>query len=85
MKLRLLSAVLAIGAAGCAWVSLDPGAESVTVRDGDNVGACQRLGKTNTRTTERLGFLPRRPSKVEEELVALARNEAAASRQPWVT
>ncbi len=62
--------------AGCAWVPPEPGAEAVSVRDVDDLGACKRLGKTHTRTASGLGFIPRRPSRVEEDLVALARNDA---------
>jgi len=73
---RSLVLSLALGLSGCAWVSLDPGAESVSVRDADSLDGCQRLGKTHTNTVDSLGFIPRRQSKVEEELVRLARNEA---------
>lgn len=73
---RSLVSLVALVLAACSWVSLDPGAEAVTIRDSDSLGGCERLGKTHTRTTDGIGFLPRRPSKVEEELVALARNEA---------
>jgi len=72
----VLSLALGLGLSGCAWVSLDPGAESVSVRDADSLAGCERLGKTHTRTMDSIGFLPRRQSKVEEELVRLARNEA---------
>jgi len=73
---RVLVSVLCLGLAGCAWVSLDPGASVVTQRDADSVGNCKRLGKTHTQTLDGLGFIPRRPSRVEEDLLALARNEA---------
>ena len=73
---RLLVPVLCLGLAACSWVSLDPGAETVTQRDGDSLTDCKRLGKTHTQTLDGLGFLPRRPSRVEEDLLALARNEA---------
>ena len=76
MRMRVGSFLLLFGAAACSWVPLDPGAEAVSVRDTDGVASCQRLGKTHTRTSDGVGFIPRRPSKVEEELLSLARNEA---------
>jgi len=76
MKIRFLGALLAAGTLGCTWVALDPGAGGVAVRNAESVGACKRLGKTHTRTTDSVGFIPRRESAVEEELVRLARNEA---------
>ena len=63
-------------AAACAWVPLDPGAEAVAVRAAPEVGDCERIGKTNTRTLDTVGPVARREGKVEEELEALARNEA---------
>ena len=75
-KTRFLLAILAAASTACAWVPLEPGAKAVAIRDSDDVGACKRLGKTHTRTVRGLGFIPRRPSAVEEELASLARNEA---------
>jgi hypothetical protein len=77
MKRSLVSA-LALALAGCAWVSLDPGADAVTVRHAESLGGCERLGKTHTNTLDSVGFIPRRPSSVEEELLTLARNEAVS-------
>jgi hypothetical protein len=79
LRTRPVLALLAAAslAGGCTWVPLDPGAEAVTVRDADDAArSCERLGKTHTRTSDGLGPIPRRPSAIEEELVALARNEA---------
>lgn len=73
---RVLVSVLCLGLAACAWVSPEPGAEAVTQRDVDSVGECKRLGKTHTQTLDGVGFIPRMPSQIEEDLLALARNEA---------
>ena len=73
---RFLVPVLAVALAGCSWVSLSPGADAVRVRDVDSLTGCTRLGKTHTRTKANVGFILRRKSAVEEELVSLARNEA---------
>ena len=73
---RSLALSFALGLSGCAWVSLDPGAEAVTLRKADSLAGCERLGKTHTRTLDSLGFIPRRQSTVEKELRTLARNEA---------
>jgi hypothetical protein len=66
----------ALGLSGCAWVSLEPGAEAVSVRDSGYLAGCERLGKTHTRTTDSLGFIPRRQTTIDQELERLARNEA---------
>lgn len=66
--------VLLLGA--CSWVPLKPEAEQVRVRAEGDVSGCERLGKTHTRTLERVGPFPRRERKILEELEALARNEA---------
>ena len=52
-KTRTWLALAAALSTGCAWVSLDPGAEAVSLRDSDSLGGCKRLGKTHTRTTRR--------------------------------
>ena len=77
MAVRKTSLVaLALLAPGCAWVSLERGAEAVSVRSAGQVEACERLGKTHTRTLERIGPIPRRQGPVGQELERLARNEA---------
>lgn len=63
---------------GCAWVPLSEGGESVRVLTEAGTQACERIGRTRSRTTEKVGFIPRRDAKVQEELERLARNEAAA-------
>ena len=69
--------VLWAAALGCAWVPLEPQAEAILVRAAGDVSGCERIGKTGTRTTDRIGPFARRESKVRQELEALARNEAA--------
>lgn len=75
-KRTILAVVLALQASGCAWVRLDAEAEAVRVREVGDVAACERLGKTHTRTLDEVGFIPRREKSVAEELSRLARNEA---------
>lgn len=60
----------------CTWVPLATQAEAVRVRREGDVAGCERIGKTNTRTLERVAFIPRREKKILEELESLARNEA---------
>ncbi len=78
MSRRTISAAVLGGllATGCTWVALGPRAEAVNVRAAGDVAGCKRLGKTHTRTLDKVGFIPRRGSKVEEELERLARQEA---------
>lgn len=72
----LATAAAVFVSTGCAWVSLEPRAEAVRVRAAGDVAGCKRLGKTHTRTLDRVVFIPRRDKSVREELERLARNEA---------
>jgi len=75
-RIVLVTSAAALLCGACAWVSLEPAAESVRVRSQGDVTGCERLGKTHTRTMDRIGFIPRRASRVHQELERLARNEA---------
>jgi hypothetical protein len=82
MKARTLPIACVLAAAlplaGCTWVPLTSGGETVRVVTDAGAEPCERIGRTRSRTTAKIGFIPRRDTKVAEELEALARNEAAA-------
>jgi hypothetical protein len=72
-----LIVLLALGAAGCAWVRLTPEGEDVRVASAGEVSACEKLGATHSKTSDRAGIFARNPRKIDEEVEFLARNEAA--------
>lgn len=79
-------AVLAVAAlaalagltAGCTWVDLTHEGRGVRVASAAEVAGCERLGATHSKTSDNVWIFARSDSKVEYELEALARNEAAA-------
>lgn len=62
----------------CTWVQLDTGAEAVQVRDSVDLSACTRLGRARAQTMDEVVTLNRSGSRMQQELITLARNEAAA-------
>lgn len=77
-RLAALTLALALPLVGCTWVSLSEGGEQVRVARADDVSGCERLGRTRSTTTHKVGFIPRSHDKVQEELESLARNETAS-------
>ena len=78
MNIRLLLSIpvlLALGA--CTWVPPTTQGRAVMLVKGTHVEHCQRLGATTTSVKYRIGPITRPESKVTEELVTLAKNEAA--------
>ena len=65
---------------GCSWVQPLPGADDVALMPFDAVQKCQRLGETNTQTLDKVGLLNRSEESIQEELIALAKNEAVRMR-----
>lgn len=75
ISLFLVISVLVVS--GCSWVTPSPEAQQVTVaKTAAVVSHCQRLGTTTVTTKAKLGFIPRAPKKIEQELVGLAKNSA---------
>lgn len=72
--IALLTGLLA--ASGCTWVQPLPGASGVTLVKAQHVGHCQSLGTTISQVKAQVGPIRRSESKVQEELVTLARNSA---------
>ena len=63
-------------AGGCTWVDSVPGASRVTLVGPQHVSQCQPLGTTTSQTKAQVGPVHRSESKVQEELLTLAKNSA---------
>jgi hypothetical protein len=61
---------------GCTWVKLTDGGAAVDQAALEQVGDCLLVGNVSTTTQDRV-LLERGRGKVAEELIVLARNEAA--------
>lgn len=75
MKSVLLLAVL--GLASCTWVKPTSRGDSVQLLTNADVVNCVKKGVTSSKTLSRIVFIPRNQHKVFNELVTLAKNEAA--------
>jgi hypothetical protein len=64
-------------ALACTWVKVTAGGEAVRVAKEGEVGGCETKGRTHAQTTDRVLVFARSPKTIEQELVSLARNEAA--------
>lgn len=76
---RLPAAILLTGllaASGCTWVQPAPGASRVTLVMPTHVSQCQSLGTTISQVKAQVGPVHRSESKVQEELLTLAKNSA---------
>ena len=74
--LLVLPALFIIGA--CQWVKPKPGAETVALVKHSVAQSCEKLGVTTVAVKNDIGPIKRKQSKVVDELLTLARNEAAA-------
>jgi hypothetical protein len=70
----MLTVILA--ASGCTWVDPVPGASRVTLVMPQHVSQCQPLGSTTSQVKAQVGPVHRSESKVQEELLTLAKNSA---------
>ena len=61
---------------GCTWVKLTEGGTTVSQATETDVANCQKVGIVSTHTRDQV-VVNRSDSKVREELLVLARNEAA--------
>lgn len=75
-RLQLLLPVLAL-AAGCSLLTLSEGGEGVRVATAAEVAACTGLGRTTASVLYEVGFIPRHPDAVQENVNVTARNSAA--------
>ncbi len=71
----LITAALALTAAGCTWVHMAPGAQAVRVVEGPPAG-CDKRGEVAVSVRDSVAFYERNDLRVRDELETLARNEA---------
>jgi hypothetical protein len=62
---------------GCTWVPLTDAGAGVNQATADQVAQCRHVGAVSASTQDKIG-VQRNRGKVGEELVVLARNEAAS-------
>ncbi len=79
---RIAGLVAVLGAPlfviGCTFVALEPEGERVEVAESaEQVEECQRVGRTRVTTAERVAFILRRDTAIEDDLDRLARNSGA--------
>ncbi len=75
-KLGVLITILTLMNA-CTWVQLTSAGEQVEIRAINQVPGCERLGRASSTTMDRLILVDRSTEAQREELITLARNEAA--------
>lgn len=63
--------------AACTWVKPDALSSRVNLAKPSEVTDCKRIGSTNVKTVGRIIVVPRSSAKVGDELVTLAKREAA--------
>lgn len=68
-----LSALLS----ACSWVKPIPQSYPVALLEPADIVNCVKKGVTHSKTLSKFLFVPRMDSKIEMELVTLAKNEAA--------
>ncbi len=61
----------------CTWVKLTALGEDVTLVQGETVQSCEKLGTTTSYIKHTIGPMDRSEDKVTNELVTLAKNQAA--------
>lgn len=77
-KYVAVTAVLAVvSLGGCTWVDYTEEGYAVTLAKPSLVENCESVGKATAEVPDNLGPFPRSDKKVREELVTLAKNEAA--------
>lgn len=72
----MLSALFGLMSA-CTWVQLSPEAANVYLRTASQVSECDRVGTANVNALSQIGFIDRSAARLQDELVDLAKNEAA--------
>lgn len=68
---------LVLGVSACTWVKPVEGADQVSLVKPNIVQACEEIGTATAQVKDKVGFVERRDSKVADELIMLAKNEAA--------
>lgn len=76
-KLTTLTIVSLLLSACGTWVQVTGPGELVSVASPAEVSACTRIGNSTSNALDKIGFIDRSGKKLQEELINLARNEAA--------
>jgi hypothetical protein len=76
VSISALSSVM-LGCGASNWVQLTAPAQQVSLALPAQVTNCTRVGTSTANALDKLAFLQRGSQKLQEELVTLARNEAA--------
>ena len=63
--------------ASCTFVKLTPEGEGVDIRENSGTAECARVGVITVSGVDKVGFINRKDSKVGNELLNQARNDAA--------
>jgi Domain of unknown function (DUF4156) len=64
-------------AGGCALVELTPAGAGVRLASAEAVVTCTNLGRITASVIDKVGFLPRHPDAVQDNINVTARNSAA--------
>ena len=77
MPARRLAWLVALLTVGCTWVPVTPEGKQVQTLTPEAARSCERLGRTTSKVADHVWIFARNERAVREELVSLARNEAA--------
>ena len=77
LRLACLTTTLLL-LSSCTWVQLTEEGETVMLAGAGNVNNCERVGRATARTLDEVVRVDRSGQRLQEELLVLARNEAAA-------
>jgi len=73
----VLVALTAVFAGGCSLVELTPAGAGVRLASPEAVVTCTNLGRITADVIAKVGFLPRHPEAVQDNINVTARNAAA--------
>ena len=73
----LLALVVVLSVTGCQWVKTTHEGQQVALVKRIHVTDCKEMGETTSKVKSKVGILERSKRKVADELVNLAKNEAA--------
>jgi Domain of unknown function (DUF4156) len=79
MKRTWILLGLSLAVTACQWVPLTPAGKQVRVVSAADVAGCKQIATVTGKTTVTVGPMARDEAKIEREIEALARNEAASS------
>ncbi|WP_373020063.1 DUF4156 domain-containing protein [Thiomicrorhabdus sp.] len=73
----VLLLIAAVSLTACSWVKVTEEGNQVVLRGYEEVTMCKKLGYTRSLVKDKIGFIERDAEKMTEELIILAKNEAA--------